>query len=118
MTAHIFNKLLDPRFPATLSRATLTDLLRRDMGFDGVILTDDMQMGAITNEYGLEQAMYHALRAGADILVFGNNLEYDPDITSKAIGIMKNLVTSGKISRARIAQSFARIMKLKKNCRF
>ncbi|GAU09566.1 glycoside hydrolase family 3 protein [Desulfoplanes formicivorans] len=114
MTAHIFNRQLDARFPATLSRATITDLLRRDMGFDGVILTDDMQMGAIANEYGLKQAIYHALKAGADILVFGNNLEYDPDITAKAIQVMNNLVTSGQISRDRIARSFARIMELKK----
>ncbi|WP_462323505.1 glycoside hydrolase family 3 protein [Desulfoplanes sp.] len=118
MTAHIFNSQLDDTYPATLSRKTITGLLRRTLGFSGVVLTDDLQMGAIKNEYGLEQTITLAIKAGADILVFGNNLEYDPDITAKAIKIINNLVTSGKISQARIAQSYVRIQDLKEKWQY
>jgi beta-N-acetylhexosaminidase len=114
MTAHIFNDRLDDTFPATLSRPTITGLLRQDLGFKGVIVTDDLQMEAIAREYGLDQAITQAIEAGADILVFGNNLSYDPEITQKAITIIEDLVQSGRISQARIAESFARIMALKK----
>ena len=113
MTAHIFNSRLDDTYPATLSHKTITGLLRQTLGFGGVVLTDDMQMGAITNEYGLDQAITLAIQAGADILVFGNNLEYDPDITTKAVTIITNLVTSGTISQDRISQSYGRIQSLK-----
>jgi beta-N-acetylhexosaminidase len=114
MTAHIFNDRLDDTFPATLSRPTITGLLRQDLGFDGVIVTDDLQMGAIAREYGLDQAITQAIEAGADILVFGNNLSYDPEITQKAVAIIEDLVQSGRISQTRIAESFTRIMALKK----
>jgi beta-N-acetylhexosaminidase len=77
-------------------------------------VTDDLQMEAIAREYGLDQAITQAIEAGADILVFGNNLSYDPEITQKAITIIEDLVQSGRISQARIAESFARIMALKK----
>lgn len=113
MTAHIFNKRLDPRYPATLSTATINGLLRQKLGWDGVVVTDDMNMGAITDQYGLEEAIRLAILAGADMLLFGNNLTYDPLIARKAHGIIKGLVESGKISEARIQESYERILKLK-----
>ena len=57
MTAHIFNATLDPDYPATLSHATIEGVLRGELGYDGVVLTDDMQMGAIAQYYGFEQAI-------------------------------------------------------------
>ena len=113
MTAHIFNARLDPDFPATLSPKVLTGILRNQLGFTGVVLTDDMQMGAITDHYGFEQSITRAIKAGADILVFGNNLHYDPDITRKVSTTIKNLVANGTLSRARIRTSYDRIMRLK-----
>ncbi|MGM0546366.1 MAG: glycoside hydrolase family 3 protein [Bacteroidota bacterium] len=113
MTAHIFNDNLDSKLPATLSKPTITDLLRNDLGFDGVVISDDMMMGAIRNEYGLETAIYNALHAGVDILTFGNNLVFDPEIVPKAHRIIKKLVEDGKISEQRIDQSYHRVMKLK-----
>src|SRR5439155_7148096 len=56
MTAHVFNRALDSEFPATLSRATLTGLLRSELGFDGPVVTDDLRMGAIEQRWGLETA--------------------------------------------------------------
>ncbi|WP_147822129.1 beta-N-acetylhexosaminidase [Salidesulfovibrio onnuriiensis] len=114
MTAHIFNARLDPKYPATLSSATINGLLRRKLGWDGVVITDDMNMKAISSQYGLDKSIRLAILAGADMLLFGNNLSYDPLIARKAHGIIKKLVEDGKITRARISESHARIMKMKK----
>lgn len=113
MTAHVFNKKLDADYPATLSKATIGGILREKLGFDGVVVSDDMQMGAIADHYGLETAIEKAILAGVDILVFGNNLNYDPEITQKALEIIQTAVRSGKISEERIRQSFDRIQWLK-----
>ncbi len=113
MTAHIFNSRLDPERPATLSRAVLQGILRERLGFDGVVLSDDMEMKAITDCFGLEQAMQYGIEAGLDVLCFGNNIVHDANIGEKAVGIMHKLVQAGKISEARIDQSFQRIQKLK-----
>lgn len=113
MTGHLFNNRLDPDHPATLSQATLLGLLRGKLGFEGVIFTDDMQMRAITTQYGLEQAVELAVLAGVDVLVFGNNLDYDPDIAGKAHAVLKKLVAEGRISRERIEESASRIRRVK-----
>ncbi len=117
MTAHVYNARLDRRYPATLSRATLTGLLRKELGFDGVILSDDLQMGAITAHYGLETAIEKALAAGVDILVFGNNLAYDERIVTRARAIISALVRSGRIDASRIDDSWRRIRRLKDRLR-
>lgn len=117
MTAHVFNANLDPARPATLSSAVLQGILRKRLGFDGVIISDDMEMKAITDHFGLEQAMQYGIEAGLDVLCFGNNLTYDANIGEKAFGIILRLVESGKIPEARIDQSFQRIQKLKQRYR-
>jgi len=114
MTAHIFNAKLDADYPATLSEKVITGLLRNTLGYDGVVITDDMNMKAITQYYGQEEAIRLAILAGADILLFGNNLVYDKTIVGKAHAIIKRLVQAGKIPQARITKSYERIMKLKK----
>ena len=113
MTAHVFNGKLDPLYPATLSKTTLTDLLRNKLGFKGVIVSDDMQMKAIADRYGIETAIRLAIEAGVDILLFGNNTSYDQAIASKATDIINSLVQQKIISPERIDQSYKRIMKLK-----
>ncbi|MHC4926499.1 MAG: glycoside hydrolase family 3 protein [Planctomycetota bacterium] len=113
MTAHVFNATLDATYPATLSKATIQGLLREKLRFGGVVVSDDMQMGAITQHYGLEAAVEQSILAGVDILVFGNNLNYDPEITQKAITVVKNMVATGTISDVRINQSWQRIQQFK-----
>lgn len=113
MTAHIFNERLDPQLPATLSYDIITGLLRNELGYDGVIVSDDMQMGAIANYYGLEQAIKLSINAGVDMLTFANNSVYEEDITQRAIGIISTMVESGEIPRERIEESYERIMRLK-----
>lgn len=114
MTGHIFNARLDPDHPATLSHATVTTLLRGKLGFDGVIITDDMDMKAITDRYGQGEAVRLAIEAGADILLFGNNLTYDPDVVRRTHAHIKAMVRNGVISETRIRQSHDRIMRLKR----
>lgn len=113
MSAHIFNRHLDAQHPATLSKKTITELLRHKLGYEGVVISDDMNMGAIADHYGLREAIYLAVDAGIDILLFGNNLIYDEDLAPKAHGILKDLVLSGRISEQRIDQSVKRILDLK-----
>lgn len=115
MTAHIFNSNLDADYPATLSKNIITGILRNQLKFDGVIVSDDMNMKAITDYYGLSNAIELSINAGVDILVFGNNLIYDEMIATKAIDIIKKLIDDGKISKERIDESYQRIMKMKSN---
>jgi beta-N-acetylhexosaminidase len=113
MTAHVFNRNLDPDFPATLSRATLTGLLRERMGYQGIIVTDDMQMGAITTQFGFDVAVRRSVEAGADMLIIANNIAYDPDVAPRAIQVLAGLVRDGTIPESRIDQSYRRIQQLK-----
>jgi beta-N-acetylhexosaminidase len=114
MTAHVFNRSLDPQYPATLSKPTITGLLRGELGFNQVVFSDDMQMKAIANHYGLETAVQKVIEAGVDILVVGNNTgNFVPDIAKQMFTTIKNLVQNGTISEARIEESYQRILRLK-----
>lgn len=117
MSAHVFNAKLDPDRPATLSRAVITGILREKFGYDGVITSDDMEMKAISSHYGLEKSVPAAIEAGIDLLCFGNNLSYDPDIASRAIAILMHAVESGRIAEARIDVSYQRVLALKRKAR-
>ena len=112
MLGHLFHTGLDGNYPATLSHAVVADLLRGRMGWRGVIISDDMQMKAIADHYGLEQAVLLAVNAGVDILLFGNNLYWDDNLPQKAFATLKGLVESGRISQQRIVESWQRISNL------
>jgi beta-N-acetylhexosaminidase len=113
MTAHIFNAKLDPDLPATLSRAIITGILRNQLNYDGVVVSDDMQMKAITSQYSFEVAIQSTIEAGVDLLIYGNNSGYEENIAAKASTTIKKLVLDGIITRDRIDQSYQRIRRLK-----
>lgn len=114
MTAHIVNRQLDPSgLPATLSHKILTELLRKQLHFKGVIITDDMQMKAISDNYGLEQALVLAINAGADMLLFGNNLSVEAQDPKQVIDIIESKVLSGEINPKRIDEAYQHIVDLK-----
>jgi beta-N-acetylhexosaminidase len=114
MSAHVFNQKLDADYPATLSKKILTGILREELSFDGVIVSDAMEMGAITDHFGQEEAIEKAINAGCDMLVFSNNISvFNDDIVPDAVSTIRKLVDEGKISKERIRQSYNRIMKLK-----
>ena len=98
--------------PATLSSVVIHDLLRRELGWQGVVISDDMQMRAITDHYTLEQAIALAVNAGTDILLFGNNLSWQPDTAQKVYDTFYRLVLNGTISKERLAASWKRIQAL------
>ena len=113
MTSHLFHKELDPELPATLSSKILKDLLRNQMEFEGVIISDDPQMGAIANHYDLKTVIRLMINAGVDMFCFGNNLIYDPEIVHKVHSIISELLDEGLISSNQILNSYERIMNLK-----
>jgi beta-N-acetylhexosaminidase len=115
MSAHIINRHLDSSgLPATLSHKILTDLLRGTLHFKGVVITDDMQMNAISSHYGLEKALVLAINAGADMLIFGNTLTNQKQDSAQLIQIIAKKVRSGEISQKRIDEAYQHIMTLKK----
>jgi beta-N-acetylhexosaminidase len=119
MTAHIVNdKLDDSKLPATLSKKIMTDYLRGDLGFDGVIFSDDMQMKAIADHFGFEKSIKMAIHAGVDVLMFSNHIPMkgrDMILPQDIIDIVKKMVQNGEISEKRIDESYQRILKFKAN---
>jgi beta-N-acetylhexosaminidase len=113
LTAHIFNAALDPEHPATLSAATVDGLLRERIGFDGVVISDDMQMGAIRDAYGFDEAVALALEAGVDVLLVANQIVYEPEVAVRIVDLVERLVSDGRISEERIEASYRRIRALK-----
>lgn len=118
MSAHVFNAKLDPDRPATLSRRVITGILREKLGFRGLVVSDDMEMKAISTHYGLEISLPAAIEAGIDVLCLGNNLSYDPDITVKAVDILERAVHAGRLSPARIDESSERVLAAKRKAGF
>ncbi len=115
MVAHVFNKKIDPKNPATLSRKTVEGLLRKKIGFEGVVITDDLQMGAISKKYSLKETLRLAINAGDDILLFGNQLDPRKVVSTKElVETVMVLIKEGRVSEARIEESYARIRRLKK----
>ena len=114
MTSHVMNRVLSDSLPGTLSQRVVNGLLRGFLGFDGVVFSDDMQMKAIADHYGLETSVKLAITAGVDILVFANHV-LEPDVVpvQKLFNLIKRLVQTGEIPETRIRQSYRRIMDLK-----
>jgi len=115
MVAHVFNKRLDAKYPATLSAKTVNGLLRNKLGYHGVVITDDLQMGAISKKYGLKNTLQLAINAGDDILLFGNQLDPRKIVsTKKLVDTIVSLIKSGSVKEQSINDAYNRIQKLKK----
>lgn len=113
MTAHVFNRMLDRNYPATLSPATIQGLLRQESGFEGVVVSDDLLMGAIANEYGIEEAAVLALQAGVDVLVISeNNTAGDGKIADSVLRAIEQGVAAGTLIRETVEASLGRIREL------
>lgn len=113
MTAHIFNAKLDQELPATLSPAVVTGLLRDFLGYDGVVISDDMQMRAITDRFSIERAFELAIVAGVDMIAVANDISYSGVVADSFISTVKRMLDAGTIDEARIDQSYRRLMRLK-----
>lgn len=112
MVGHLFHRKLDNKWPATLSYK-IVHLLKEELGFQGPVITDDMQMKAITQRYGLADACCKSLAAGADIIVIGNNIEYDATLFKKIKENVLKEIQQGNIKESRIINAWQRVTTLK-----
>jgi beta-N-acetylhexosaminidase len=114
MTAHVFNKRLDRRYPATLSGPTITGVLRRRLGFDGVVVSDDLRMGAIEQRYGIDRAAVLTVRAGADVvLIADDRLPDGRSAAEVALEAMRRSVGTGRLPFDRAVSALAHLRALK-----
>jgi beta-N-acetylhexosaminidase len=113
MTAHVRYPELDPERPATLSSRILTGALRRHLGFEGIIVTDDLEMGAITESYGPDEASLLAFRAGADLLMFCHTPTHLPS----CVDTLYRSLTRNETSYRRLQRALYRIYRFKRRLR-
>lgn len=109
MVGHILLTALDDAYPASLSHKVVTDFLRTGQGFDGVVFTDDLTMGAVTQNYGLGEACVLAVEAGCDVLL----VCHGRDNIDEARAALLEAAASGRISQERLDESVRRILTLK-----
>ncbi|MBW1635821.1 MAG: glycoside hydrolase family 3 protein [Deltaproteobacteria bacterium] len=114
MAGHLYNSRFDKSYPATLSHTTLDGILRKRLGHNGVIISDDMQMRAITDRYGLAESCCRAISAGVDLLIIGNNLSYEPEIMKETLDTILKAVDEGQLTQRRIEEAWSRVQQLKK----
>lgn len=116
MVGHLYHKNHDAggeRLPASLSPDWITGVLRDQLGYDGVVISDDLEMGAIRKRFTLKETVIHAVNAGMDVLLFSNTAEYDPALPDKIRGILVAEAAKDPKFAARIEQSYERIVALK-----
>ncbi len=116
MVAHVINQQLGDDLPASLSPLVVREKLRNELGFKGVVVTDDLAMGAIAKHYGLEEALKMAIMAGCDMLCLSNNGggTYDPELVPHAVETIRQMVENGELSAKDIHTAAERIRALKK----
>ncbi|MES5816951.1 glycoside hydrolase family 3 protein [Streptomyces sp. RG80] len=111
MSAHILVPALDPDRPATLSHKVLTDLLRGELGYEGLIVTDGMEMQAIAGTYGIERGSVLAIAAGADAICVGGGLA-DDETVRRLRDALVSAVRSGELPEERLADAADRVRSL------
>ena len=109
LVSHLKYPELDATNPASLSKNIMTDLLRGELGYKGIIITDDMEMGAVANHNDFRSVGVNAVKAGADIVLICHEYEHEQDVY---MGIL-DAVKAGEISQERIDESVKRIVKMK-----
>ncbi len=119
MGGHLFHpNFSDGELPVTFSEKALRGVLRQKLGFAGVVITDDLDMGAIRNNFSLQEAVIFALQAGNDLLLMSNSLDYDPDLPDRVAGWVVEALERGTLSPATLASAYSRVMNLKQSTRF
>ncbi len=110
MVGHIFNSRIDPDYPASLSKAAVDSLLRKEIGWDGVVISDDIGMKAINSNFPLEKSLELCINAGVDMMMLIANGAHEK--LEHAIDTIAAMVTEGIIPEERITESYARIDRL------
>lgn len=109
MVAHILFPALDPDYPSSMSKAIITGLLRNEMKFEGVIITDDLTMGAIANDYTIPEAAVQSFIAGSDQLL----VVRDYEVQLNTFNAFIKAIETGEITEERLNESIKRILTLK-----
>jgi beta-N-acetylhexosaminidase len=110
MPAHVYNRRLDRHHPASLSRATISGLLRGTLGYTGLVVSDDLLMGAVTHRYGLEEAGVLALRAGVDmLLISGNGPRDEGRAPERMVAAIRRALEDGRLSRGQVQAALRRV---------
>ncbi|HEY2994773.1 MAG TPA: glycoside hydrolase family 3 N-terminal domain-containing protein [Methylomirabilota bacterium] len=110
MTAHVFNRRLDRRYPATLSRATVGGLLRGELGWHGVVVSDDLRMGAIEQHYGLDDAAVLAVGAGVDVLLIADDRLPDGRSAARvAVEALRRALEDGRLAPDAVGAALDRV---------
>jgi beta-N-acetylhexosaminidase len=104
MTAHVIFEALDPQIPATFSSKAQTELLRRELGFSGVVVSDDLEMRAVADRYGMDEAAVRSIGAGVDLLL----VCHTPERQQKVIDALAKEAESSAVFRARLAEAATR----------
>ena len=99
--------------PSSLSPEWINGVLRGELGYEGVVISDDLEMGAIRDHFKLEEAVVKAVQAGMDVLLFSNTANYHPGLGDEVREILVNAANADPAFRARIEESYARIISLK-----
>ena len=115
MTGHLYHRSLSGagRYPATLSAKAINGLLRGELGYRGVVITDDLEMAAVRKRFGLKETVIRAVKAGNDILLISNSADPRLDLPERVSAIIAEAVSSGEIEMSVIEASFHRISALK-----
>jgi beta-N-acetylhexosaminidase len=114
MTAHVYNRNIDTRVPATLSHSTIDGVLRKQLGWGGLVVSDDMRMGAIERHYGSGDAAVRALRAGVDlVLIADDRLPGGRSASAETLKDIRRAVRRGRLPAARVDEALARIAVLR-----
>lgn len=117
MVAHIFNGDVadgtEVQLPASLSPEWIEGVLRADLGFQGVVISDDMEMGAVREQFGLRETIVRAVHAGNDILLFSNTADYDPQLGAEVHSILVEEARADPAFARRIEESYRRIAAFK-----
>ncbi|MGV8955942.1 MAG: glycoside hydrolase family 3 protein [Cypionkella sp.] len=103
----------EQKLPASLSPEWITGVLRGDLGFKGVVISDDLEMGAIRKLFDLHDTITRAVRAGTDVLLFSNTARYHPELSAEILAILVDEAGKDPAFAARIEESYGRIVALK-----
>lgn len=115
MVGHLVHESITGSYPASLSRKAIQTTLREQMSYDGVVVSDDMQMGALRRFFPPDQAIQLGLDAGLDLFVYSNREHPDPQMPGRFHRLVKAALASGQIDLSRIKSSVMRISRLKEN---
>ncbi|PIE66292.1 MAG: glycoside hydrolase family 3 [Desulfobacterales bacterium] len=114
MVGHLYNHSCDPQYPASLSQMTIQNILREELGYEGVIVCDDIQMKAISDHFSFDEAVCRALAAGCDMVITGNNLKYKPNLHAQCVRAVIRGLDRGILDEQSLRKALARINRLKR----